>query len=510
LLEQPVGELRLQILADETPQPFTLYDTFDHAVAECYVALIESGARLHLLGRDGHLLTQKAARSGDFVADLAEGPVREALGFVSPLRSLLPLAKGRARRVALSCVDGEGRVRLHMVVQLLTRGDGGVALVSLAGLRGEGKALERTRKAIGTLGGAPLEAGAVYARLLPEVTPYVSRPKLPLSPRDHAQKTANKIIAAHLDLMQRNVPGILADSDTEFLHHYRVALRKIRSALSLFKGVYTDAQTAELKTRFAALMAQTSRMRDLDVHLLDRQRLYESLPEAVHGGLDGLFALYSAARETELDRLRQHLRSPAYGAEIAALERLFAAAAKGKGKGKHRALPLGPKGRARIGGYAAKLIWKRYKTICRIGAALSETTPDEEIHALRIQCKKLRYLMEFFQPLYPASEMQPLVETLKRLQETLGDFNDSAVQQESLRDVLARLDETAPDALQIAQAVGALTTLLHRRQMAARRGDGALCRLRQPAGAAHLPQVVPRRARLTLGAAERPGYPDRG
>ena len=49
-------------------------------------------------------------------------------------------------------------------------------------------------------------------------------------------------------------------------------------------------------------------------------------------------------------------------------------------------------------GYACALIWKRYRKVCKLARSITPDTPDEIVHDLRIDCKKLRYLMEFFRP----------------------------------------------------------------------------------------------------------------
>ncbi len=65
-----------------------------------------------------------------------------------------------------------------------------------------------------------------------------------------------------------------------------------------------------------------------------------------------------------------------------------------------------------------------------------QDTEDEVVHQLRINCKKLRYLMEFFAPLFPENEIKTLIKALKLLQDNLGNFNDYSVQQIFLRQVL--------------------------------------------------------------------------
>ena len=62
---------------------------------------------------------------------------------------------------------------------------------------------------------------------------------------------------------------------------------------------------------------------------------------------------------------------------------------------------------------------------------------DKKLHKLRIECKKLRYLLEYFAPLFTAGAYQCELKKLKQLQGYLGDFNDSAVEHDFLSHYLA-------------------------------------------------------------------------
>src|SRR5690606_34351518 len=153
---------------------------------------------------------------------------------------------------------------------------------------------------------------------------YRAKPAIAITADTSAFDAANHIIASCIAVARMNEAGIVADHDTEFLHDYRIQLRKIRSVLSLFKGVYDDAQTLELKTRFSALMAPTGALRDLDVYLLDKPQYDKLLPENLHGGLDALFTVLGQRREAEHIRLCRHLESQAYKQEIKALQACYA------------------------------------------------------------------------------------------------------------------------------------------------------------------------------------------
>jgi CHAD domain-containing protein len=81
---------------------------------------------------------------------------------------------------------------------------------------------------------------------------------------------------------------------------------------------------------------------------------------------------------------------------------------------------------------ADQRIWKAFRRVLKKGNAIGDDTPAEALHRLRIDCKKLRYLLEFFRSLYDEERIGLLIKALKRLQDNLGDFNDLVVQRDTL------------------------------------------------------------------------------
>ncbi len=84
------------------------------------------------------------------------------------------------------------------------------------------------------------------------------------------------------------------------------------------------------------------------------------------------------------------------------------------------------------------------------------------LHALRIHCKKLRYLMEFFAGLFPPETINGSIEQLKLLQDNLGDFNDLRVQEEYLLTVAKELPVNRGQSEKIFLAIGSLVGTLGR------------------------------------------------
>ncbi|OWU75111.1 hypothetical protein ATO3_10695 [Marinibacterium profundimaris] len=449
-----------RVLADDedTTEDFALLDTFDGSLMGSGRMLVAAGPDMLLLRAGAAPLRQAAADPG-FVQAMPYGEVTaELAACVDPLRVLLPLAKGQVRRQGLKLVDDlDKTVARCRVLLFATEAGRRAALVEFRPLRGYDAEMAQLRALVTALGREPDNPGEVACALAGPEAAYSNKPRVEMAPTDSAFRVANAVIRANLAAARRNEHGVIADLDTEFLHDYRVALRRIRSVVSLFKGVYTAEQTEELRSRFNALMAPTGRLRDLDVYMLERGRYTAMAPEEFRPGLEKLFDSLATDRETARRTLGRRLRSEAYAKEVRSLEKLVASRKK---------LHRGPAAGRDALDFAQALTWKRYRKVCRIAATIDDDTEDEQIHALRIQCKKLRYLIEIFAPLFDPAETAKVLKSLKKLQNTLGDFNDCAVQQAELHEMLDRLDpNTTPDAVEIAAAVGALISLLHGRQL---------------------------------------------
>ncbi|MDS9469199.1 CHAD domain-containing protein [Paracoccus sp. MBLB3053] len=454
-----IGKLATKLSERRDAVPFALLDCHDESIQKSGQILIEAGQMLILHRRD-ETLTQPARREANFVADLADGPVKRALNGTSPLRSLLVVGSGTLSHSQIALIDDEGKTHARAdLSHLRPAGEGrDVTLASLHGLRGYDKALASLAD---HLRGAEAQGshllGDLVGMLFPKHEPYDPKPETIIAPDQGAYDAANDIIRVYLSVARQNEAGIIADHDSEFLHDYRVALRKIRSVISLFRGVYEVEQTEKLKARFSELMAPTGRLRDLDVYLLGRDTYYDLLPETLHGGLALMFDIFKRERRQEHRKIARLLESPHYRAGMAELENLFP-----PGSGPARGLDADHPALD----YACGLIWKRYRKVCKIAAAIDDETPDEEVHELRINCKKLRYLMELFAPLFPRGEMKAILTPLKELQENLGLFNDYSVQQGSLQYFLSHHPSKGErDERVMATSIGALIALLHQRQM---------------------------------------------
>jgi CHAD domain-containing protein len=268
-----------------------------------------------------------------------------------------------------------------------------------------------------------------------------------------ARQAVKTIYSDLLATMQRNRQGIIDDIDSEFLHDFRVAVRRTRSAMSLIKNVLEPEVAERFQEEFRYLGQVTGPTRDLDVYLLMENNYKARLPERLQTGLHYFFEDLAQRRSQEQRRLARALRGSRYQQIVTDWQEYL--------DRDDRENPTS-KSDTPVEQIARKIILKRCLRVVRDGRAIHQDTPDSELHRLRIQGKKLRYSLEFFSSLFPDKKMKKLINQLKLLQDNLGDFNDLSVQQDMLREYLADIRPRTVKSKELAAAIaGLLTNLYH-------------------------------------------------
>jgi len=440
----------------------SILDTFDQELRLSGKLLVQHQGQLSLFCHESAgPVVQPDVVSWRFITDLDDGPVKERLADVSPLRAFLHLQSIPLQTIRLVLLDEEEKTHARAYLWLLDDGEHTKTFGYTQALKGYSKGHRLLIDALKDQGAQPQQTVDDLYQLLgvERQAPYTSKPDIPLKPDDPMYETTRRLIGAYLRVARENEAGICADEDTEFLHDYRVSLRKVRSILSLFKGVYSEEETRRIQQSVSAVMKQTNRLRDLDVYLLDKAEYLSMVPDAVHEGLRLMFGEFTCERQQQFQHVVNMLQSSSYAQALEQLVRQFR---------EQEALEPGARAGTPTLPFARRLIWKRYNKVCKIARRIDAETPDEQLHNLRIQCKKLRYLMEFFAPLFPKNSIKRLIKALKRLQDTLGRFNDFSVQQRSLQTFLHDRSQHHHNTITLAESIGALIAVLHQRQLAER------------------------------------------
>ena len=437
----------------------SILDTFDNEIRISRRILLLTGQALLLINiANGRIVEQQAGSAWSFLSELEDGPVARSLKGVSRLRAFMVVSRLKIRRDMGLILDDERKTRARLHIVSFFRKKQSLQFAITQSLRGYERAHADLKSSLIKMG-ADLcrdvgDVADVYSRLGIKSKNYSAKPGISLASGDPIKESATTIIRTYINVARQNETGVAADYDTEFLHDYRVSFRKVRSVLSLFKGVYGAEQTAQLKQEFADLMKQTNRLRDLDVYLLGRDDYFQMVPESSHGGLGILFDAISKERVEEHKKVCKMIKRKSYRRQIDRWVDLYSGGN----------LTSGPNAMKSSSQYVAGLILKRYRKVCRIARGIDETTADEVVHELRIHCKKLRYLMEFSLPLFSKKKVKVLIKALKVLQDNLGRFNDYSVQQVSLGMFMSGQSMSGKKSLKVAESIGALTAMLYQLQ----------------------------------------------
>lgn len=239
------------------------------------------------------------------------------------------------------------------------------------------------------------------------------------------------ICQACLAQFQGNLPGVLASDDIEYVHQARVALRRLRAALRLYRGACAlpDGLMGGLRTLAGALGSA----RDWDVLCA------ETLP-AIAPHYANLDAWQRGTRALEMRRAEVRARMQAAltearpGAWLLAMQRwLLQQGWRAPADADvHHPAPLDQVQLSPLKKWARRALDKGHRHIIR-GAGDFGQLDGAQRHALRIAVKRQRYGSEFFQTLFNARSKRHkggqarYLAALQGLQDSLGRSNDAQV-----------------------------------------------------------------------------------
>ena len=231
---------------------------------------------------------------------------------------------------------------------------------------------------------------------------------------------------AQLRAMAAALPSIETDEDPEALHDFRVALRRLRTLLTLVGDDLAPRLAAQCDRGLRRLTRSTGARRDLDVVLRDWVSA-TARPESIAMAIAPVAPLLQRERRRAQRQLLAALRGGRSRQTLAATERLLAAC---------EAAPAPQPAEVMELLHAAGRKLQR-----RLRRARREPTVPR-LHAARKAGKRLRYLLEAWSALYPnqirrRATRNAIVE-LKSLQDALGSICDRAVLAATLTELSAR------------------------------------------------------------------------
>ncbi len=255
-----------------------------------------------------------------------------------------------------------------------------------------------------------------------EVAPAKAKP-INIKPGQACGAAFAEIFRSAREQIINNRTVVLDAEIAEAAHQLRVGLTRLRAAHRALKARLDTPSFHQLEDDARAVARNVGELRDADVLIGD---IYAPVASAVpdQQGFDALLSALQAHRAAKQDSARQCLQSEQWSRLLLSLV-LWPAVLEAETALQQQS----------VEDYAKHALKKRWKKVARCGRAIAQLDPEEK-HKMRRSLKKLRYMTEFFAPLFPSKEVKPFVKQLKTLQDIFGYVNDVRMA-EQLRTIAA-------------------------------------------------------------------------
>ncbi len=251
-------------------------------------------------------------------------------------------------------------------------------------------------------------------------------------PADPAATHVRVKLDVEIRALLAHEPGTRSGVDPEDLHQMRVALRRMRSVLKL-SGRLVGADAEAVRAELGWLGQSLGEVRDYDVLIGHLREVVGDFEVRDQAAARRLVSKFVTERGVAKRRLTRAMTSPRYDSMLQDIGRLARQPAA-----EEPASEAAPDSADLVAGLA-----KPHRKLAKAVKALPSNPPDEDLHALRIYGKKLRYAAEMAKPAAKkkqAARIQRLIKATKDLQTVLGDHQDACVAADRMRGVVASVD----------------------------------------------------------------------
>jgi CHAD domain-containing protein len=429
-------------------QRFTLLDTVDGRVCRAGARLTYSAVGGQSIfswkagGKDSELAV-RLPQPPSFAWDFPESALYRALAPVVGPRRLLPQAEAEECGSILDVLDDRGKTVARVCIEF---GQARLptpraswqplpTIVTLSGLRGYGAHYERLVPVVESRPGiraCPEGSQSVIRGQIGAPEPHdVSALRLDIASGVRADTGTRQIHLALLEIMLSNQSGLQANLDSEFLHDFRVAVRRTRSLLGQIKQVFGEDVVSHFSNEFSWLGKLTGPPRDLDVLMLTLRERGRQIP---FEGVEAVIAFLEQKRREEHVRLVEALTGDRFKRLTSEWKAFLQQSSQ---------LASAPNARRPLADVVFERAWRLSRKIGRLAESLDEATAAEAVHDLRVRAKKLRYLVDVTPGSSEDADLKRVLVALKALQRVLGDFNDAHVQEQRLIECRAAMAATA-------------------------------------------------------------------
>lgn len=441
----------------------SFYDTFDWRLFNKSLVLYESSRKLCLreLNKSEVIHSIEINSPPIFIWEFPYSELKNQLAPIIDVRALLRLFEVQSRSTHYRILNQDEKTVLRLSYEEIrsSRDRNSLPLATylwLLPVKGYPKYYRGIAKRLQEAGLRISKEDTIYLKGLEAVNKkpgsYSTKVDIQLDPDMRADHATRSILKYLLRIIRINETEIEKDIDTEFVHDFRVAIRRTRSALGQIKYVFPSNITNRFKKNFSFLFNLSNELRDLDVYLLHEDRYKMRLPPLFRDDIHPLFDYLRKKRSKALQRLVRVIKSKKYTKILNDWEAFL--------NKPQTASPTATNAELHIIDLARNRTYKKYRDVVKTGSLIKGDIDDRMLHVLRIHCKKLRYLMEFFYSLFPPEKIESLIKQLRKLQDNLGVFNDLRIQEQYLLDITKELPAVEGQLNKTSMAIGGLVNTL--------------------------------------------------
>jgi CHAD domain-containing protein len=261
-----------------------------------------------------------------------------------------------------------------------------------------------------------------------------------------------------LQALTQESGGVRQAEDIEYIHRMRVASRRLRAALDLFQDTLPRRKFAGWEKQVKRITRTLGTVRDTDVQIAALDECLQNLPELrFKAGIERLRLRLQQRRallQTDVLKALDGWDAGAIADDMAqSLRQMLVQARLNQVEA---ASPL-------VLQLAHDHILLRLEELLSYESCVNKPEQIEELHAMRIAAKRLRYTLEIFAPLYE-DELQAPLKAVREAQELLGDIHDCDVWAQYLPRFMEEERARTLDYFGNARAFGRLATGLHHLQ----------------------------------------------
>ncbi len=402
------------------------YDTADWQLSLCRLALCVNAKTLALRSYDAVFPLEElpCPTLPATATDLPESRLRERLVTLIDDLPLTRLFSLHSRTLPIRILDQRQKTTARLIIEehALAKKNQGLALrprIWVQPLRGYQREAQRLvlwcqeQDLIPATGSVNQEVLAIAGRSPGKYS--VKRP-LPLPPEVSVERAVRRLLRLLLAMVRYNERGLRQGDDPLYLHDFRVAVRRARSLLGQTREVFPAKATQRFRKALAHLGRSTGSARDLDAFLLVQDTYRQRLPADSRAALQPFSAFLQQERREHYRTLVKTFETKRYRAVMREWE-TFATQPEEDD-------PHTPT----VEAFVLERVVEKYRALALIEPHSLQHADSERLHRLRIECKKLRYLLDFFITALPELPVRDVLKQLKRVQRTLGRIQDISVQ----------------------------------------------------------------------------------